>query len=361
MRIVVIGAGAIGGFVGGKLAAVGQEVTLVDRPHLAEVVQEKGLRVVEPGYEITVRPAVTTELAQAFAGSTPADLVLLCVKTFDTQAAVDSLRPFASQFRFILTLQNGLGNEEILAQAFAADKVISGTITHPVVVPEPGVVRSEKAKGGIGLAPVGKQDITSWVELFNTTGIVTRGYDDYRALKWSKLLLNIIGNASSAILGMNTARVFNDRKLVALEVAQLREAVAVMDALKVTPVALPGYPVPLLMMALRYLPTFALGYIMRPLVVSGRAEKLPSLLIELNRNSGKSEVDELNGAVMRVGQSLNVPTPVNFTLTTTLNLLTQMPALREAWKENGERLAIVARAAKVPPLPSAEAMPQDET
>jgi 2-dehydropantoate 2-reductase len=218
-------------------------------------------------------------------------------------------------------------------------------ITHPVAVPEPGVVRSEKKKGGIGLAPVSGQSVDSWVDRLNQTGIVTRAYDDYRAMKWSKLLLNLIGNATSAILNMNTMRVFNDQRLVALEVAQLCEAIAVMRALKIKPVSLPGYPVPLLVMALRFLPTPVVGLAMRPLVVSGRKEKLPSLLIELNRGSGKSEVDELNGAVARVGQSASVQTPVNATLAATLNLITQMPSQREAWKDNVERLVLVARAA----------------
>ena len=150
---------------------------------------------------------------------------MICVKTFDTQAAVDDLRPYGSRFRHILSLQNGLSNEDILSQAFGADKVIAGTITHPVVVPEPGVVRSEKKKGGIGVALVNGQNAESWADTLNKTGIVTRAYADYRAMKWSKLLLNIIGNATSAMLNMNTVRVFADRRLVWLEAEQLREAI----------------------------------------------------------------------------------------------------------------------------------------
>jgi 2-dehydropantoate 2-reductase len=345
MRIVVIGAGAIGGFVGGKLAASGHDVTFVARPQFAEVVQATGLRLVEPGRTATIHPAVVTRPADAFTSSSPVDLVLLCVKTFDTQTAVDELRPFAEKFRTILSLQNGLSAEDILSQAFGA-RVIAGTITHPVVVPEPGVVRSEKKRGGIGVAPVAQQNVASWAELLHKTGITTRAYADYRAMKWSKLLLNIIGNATSAILNMNTVRVFNDQRLVWLEVEQLREAVAVMDALKIRSVSLPGYPVPLLVSALRFLPTALLGPVMRPLVVSGRAEKLPSLLIELNRKRGKSEVDELNGVVARIGQSVGVATPVNATLAATVNLLTRLPAQREAWNENVERLLLVVRAAR---------------
>jgi 2-dehydropantoate 2-reductase len=174
-------------------------------------------------------------------------------------------------------------------------------------------------------------------------------------MRWSKLLLNIIGNATSAILNMNTVRVFNDRRLVWLEVAQLREAIAVMDKLQVQPVSLPGYPVPLLVLALRLVPTPLLGLVMRPLVVKGRAEKLPSLLIELNRGSYLSEVDEINGAVARAGQAAGVPTPVNSILTATLNLLTNNPAMRGAWQGNVERLVLVAKGAQKKPSASQDA------
>jgi len=346
MRIVVIGAGAIGGFVGGKLAASGHDVVLVGRPPLVEAVRARGLRVVEGRGATTAHPTAVTHVAEAFTSSSLTDLVLFCVKTYDTHAAVDELRPFASQFRFILSLQNGISSEDTLAQTFSAQKVIAGTITHPVVAPEPGVARSEKKTGGVGVAPVGGQNVAPWADLFGKTGLVARAYTDHRAMKWSKLLLNLIGNATSAILNMDTVRVFADRRLVWLEVMQLRETMAVMDKFKIRPVSLPGYPVPLLVLALRFLPAALLGFVMRPLVVRGRAEKLPSLLLELNRKSGKSEVDELNGAVARIGASVGVATPVNVTLAATLNLLTQLPAQREAWSENVGRLMLVVRAAR---------------
>ena len=135
------------------------------------------------------------------------------------------------------------------------------------------MVRSEKKRGGIGIAPIISQSVESLAAQLNQAGIVTRSYADYRSMRWSKLLLNIIGNATSAILNMNTVRVFNDRRLVWLEVAQLREAIAVMDKLQVRPVPLPGYPVPLLVLALRLVPTPLLGLVMRPLVVQGPGGK----------------------------------------------------------------------------------------
>ncbi len=346
MKIVVIGAGAIGGYVGGKLALGGHEVRLVDRAALVEAVGAgKGLRIIEPGGEAVANVSATTELAEAF-GSSQVDLVLFTVKGYDSQAAIESLRPYASRFSRILSLQNGVLNEELLAEAFGADKVLAGTITHPVSVPQPGTVRSEKKRGGLVIAPLTPTSIDSLVEMFKEAGLRARGAESAAAVKWSKLLLNIIGNATSAILDMNSVQVFAEPGLVAVEVDALREALAVMRAKRVGVVNLPGYPVVLLALALRFLPVFILRLVLRPLVVKGRAEKLPSLLIEIKRGTGRSEIGDLNGAVARAGQELGVPTPVNEILTTTLSLLVNNPEQCDKWREQTARLVAVVKAAQ---------------
>lgn len=345
MRIVVIGAGAIGGYVGGKLALSGHTVTLVDRAALVEAIQAAGgLRVIEPAGEALAAVHATTDLAEAFGGTV--DLVLFTVKGYDTEAAIQDLRPYANKFSRLLSLQNGVSNEALLAEAFGADKVLAGTITHPVSVPQPGVVRSEKKRGGIAVAPLTPQSIDSLVEAFRESGIYTRAAQDAPSVKWSKLLLNIIGNASSAIVDMNSKRVFANAAIVSVEVAALREALAVMKAKNIGVVDLPGYPVRLLALALRFLPMVILRPVLHQLVIRGRAEKLPSLLIEMKRATGKSEIQDLNGAVLSAGQKVGVPTPVNEILTTTLSLLVNNPDQRERWREQPERLAAVIRRAQ---------------
>jgi 2-dehydropantoate 2-reductase len=346
MRVTVIGAGAIGGYVGGKLALSGHQVTLVDRPVVVEAIKaNEGLRVIEPDGQNLARVQATTDLDEAFAAES--ELVLFSVKSYDTPAAIQDLQPYAGRLVRLLSLQNGVSNEALLADAFGADKVLAGIITHPVSVPQVDTRRSEKKQGGVAIAPlVPSHDVNSLVETFRATGLRTRACADARALKWSKLLLNLIGNATSAILDMNTRQVFDDPELVAVEIAALRETLAVMKAQEIKTVDLPGYPVRLLAIALRALPVFVLRAIMRPLVTRGRAEKLPSLLIELRRESGQSEIDELNGAVTRSGKQAGVPTPVNDILSTTLSLLVHNPDQRERWREQPGRLVAVIKAAR---------------
>ncbi len=321
LRIVVVGAGAIGGWVGGRLALAGQRVTLVGRPRLADAVAAGGLRLRSPDGETAVHDLhVVTSVAGA-ASCGPFDLAVLGVKTYDTAAALAEMHATDLGCPVILSLQNGVRSEELLAAAFGPERVVAGTILNPISVAQAGVVVLEKWKGGIGLAPVAPgASVGRWAGVFNAV-LPTRLYTDYRAMKWSKLLLNLIGNASAAILDMNSAEVYADRRLLRLEIEMLRETVQVMQRLKVKPVALPGYPTPLLAWGVRWAPWFVVGPVLRRMVSGGRGEKPPSLLMALRQEQGRSEVGELNGAVISSGEQVGVSTPVNRALTETLTRL----------------------------------------
>ena len=328
MNTVVIGAGAVGGWVGGRLAWSGHTVTLVGRQRLADAVNEGGLRLLlpedAPEPSVTVRDIhVVTSIAHAAANG-PYDLAIFAVKTFDTDAAISEMLATDLGRPTIISLQNGVRSEEELTSAFGSERVIAGTELNPISQPDAGTILLEKWRGGIGLASVASGDpVDRWVRIFDENVLPTRAYADYRALKWSKLLLNLIGNASAAILDMSTTEIYADPRLFGLEIEMLREAVAVMGGLGLKPVQLPGYPVPLLAQAVRWAPAIVLKPIMRKLVSGGRGEKPPSLLYELQRGRQRSEVSDLNGAVVRAGEQVGVPTPVNRTLTETLNRLVE--------------------------------------
>jgi 2-dehydropantoate 2-reductase len=235
------------------------------------------------------------------------------VKAYDTAEAATQVEPLARRGIPILVLQNGVGGEEAVALSEAA--VLSSVITLSVEVLEPGLVRLATTRGGIGLAPTAPgQSVAELDEVFGEAGFRTCVYRDYQAMKWSKLLLNIIANASPAILDMLPDEVLANGRLFALEQAAFREAVAVMRALGLRPVRLSGYPVPLFAWAICSLPAWLLRPIFRRVVVPGRGGKMPSLHMDLSRGKGKSEVEYLNGAVVRYAQELGLDAPVNRTL-----------------------------------------------
>ncbi len=339
MNILIIGAGAIGGYLGGKLAAR-HSVTIYDRARLVDTVRARGLHILEPeGEHVVANLNAFTSLSDVFAHTPRFDLALCCVKAYDTAEAVEPLRPYADRIAVWLTPQNGVANEELLGQLFGREKIIAGTVLNPISIPEIGTVRLEKRKGGLGLAPIDPACPSGPViDAIASIGLPLRVYADYRAMKWSKLLLNLLGNATSAILDMNTLEAFADRRVFALEVAALRETITVMDALQIKAVDLPGYPVTLLVFALRYLPLAVLQPILRRMARSGRGEKLPSLLIDLNAGRPKSEIDALNGAVSAASQSIGLKTPVNDVLTATVRDLVAGSIERAAWRQQVDRL-----------------------
>ena len=338
MRIVVVGAGAIGCLIGGRLAAAGHQVTLVARPRVVEAISGGGLRINLAGVTTFVRhiDAVSSTF-EAFLEFGPFDLALFTMKSYDTSAAIQQLQEIGEALPPVLSLQNGVGNEEQLSEAFGAERVLAGVITIPASMPVPGVVRA--GRGGIGLASVSPQHAPdSTAHAFRAAGFRTRVYADWRALKWSKLLLNLIGNATSAILDWPPERVFADPHLFDVERRAWHEALIVMQALGLHPVALPGYPLPWLVRLMRWLPRGLLQPMLRHMVARGRGGKMPSLHIDLERGRSRSEVMVLNGAVARVGEELGIPVPVNAALTRILLGLASGELEREAFRHAPERL-----------------------
>jgi 2-dehydropantoate 2-reductase len=337
MNILIIGAGAIGGFIGGQLAAQ-HNVTLFDRAPLVDTVRARGLRIVEPkSQHIVTNLAAFTSLEDIFTQTPHFDLAIVCVKAFDTAAAIQTLRPYAERIDRFLTPQNGVSNEDLLAAAFGRSKIISGTVLNPITVPEMGVVRLEKAGRGIGLAPV-EGSIGAYVNVIRATQMPVHIYADYRAMKWSKLILNLIGNATSAILDMPTRETFADKRVFKVEVAMLREALAVMRARAIGTVNLPGSPVRLLAFGVHFAPIFLLQLILQPMVAGGRGDKPPSLLVDIRSGKAQSEIDELNGAIVRAGKSIGLKTPVNAALLGILHDLLEGKADRAEWRRSVDRL-----------------------
>jgi 2-dehydropantoate 2-reductase len=322
LKILVMGAGAIGCFIGGSLAGGGHQVTLVGRPRLMEQIAAAGLVIQWPDQPAqTVFPKTTTGVETTGGGY---DFILLTVKSPDTASAAQQLVTggVLSDQSWLVSFQNGIGNEEQLVEIFSSRPVIAGTLTIPIQSPEPGLIRVSKAKGGIGIAPLtNSQPVRRLAEALHEAGLTTQTYSDYRAMKWSKLMLNIVTNASCAILNQPPLDIIARPELFDLEIAALRECGQVMAAQGIRAVRLPGYPVDWLarLTAAEWLPATLKRAILRPFMASGRGSKMPSLQIDLAAGRSTSEINALNGAIVQAGQRCGVATPVNQTLTKILS------------------------------------------
>lgn len=312
MAIVVFGAGAIGLLIAGRLAQAGQRTILLARPTVAAAIEQQRLRISAEGQVQAVDGLVTiTSPTALLPADQPPTLAILCVKGYDTVGALPDLA--ALQPLYVMTLQNGIGNEEVLAERFGAGRVLSGAITTSVEIEAPGRIAVAKA-GGIGIAPVAPGAQAAAIQaatVLRAAGFSVTETGDYRALKWSKALLNMLGNATAAILDMSVAEVYANRQLLAIERRAFREALAVMDCLGIEPLNLPRYPAALLATAMRTIPAPLLNPILRRVVAGGRGRKPPSLQLDLVRGNPRSEGEFLYGAVARAATQAGTSAPTN--------------------------------------------------
>jgi len=347
MKFLVYGCGAIGGYVGGSLALMGHAVTFIARPAQAEAIHARGLTVRHKlESRVTSQVSAVTSPAEAFSTNNTYDCIIIALKSFDTDNAIADLRAARGQAAHgqarglplltILCLQNGVDNEPKFAAAFGEGKVIAGTVLTAVGVPAPGEIAVEKSRG-IGLFG-GHPLSAALASAFESAGIVTRLYANAYALKWTKLLTNLMANATSAICDMTTEAVLDHPGLYRIEIGALREALAVMDAKGIPVVPLPRTPTVALAFALRYLPPSWYQPIFRRAIAGGRGEKMPSLHLDLRAGKRRSEVSYLNGAVARHAAQVGLGAPINRALTETLEAILEGKVAWEEYQGRPERL-----------------------
>lgn len=336
MSFLCFGVGAIGAYIGGSLAAKGHHIVFVERPEVADQVRRQGIIISNRDNILKVEsPLMVATVAEALRNG-PFDAAILAVKSFDTPVVLEMLRPYTSNLPPIVSFQNGVENEPLLARIMGTNRVIPGTVTTAVGRNGPGDVVVERLRG-IGIAvnnPTGARLKT----VLDQAGLRARGYTNPAAMKWSKMLTNLIANASSAILNMTPEAIFNHPGLYQIEVRQMLETLQVMQAMNIPVVDLPATPVRLLAWVVTNLPRSLSQILVKQSVGKGRGAKMPSFHIDLYSGRGKSEVDYLNGAVARAGKQQHILTPVNQTLNEILMKMARDEIRREEYAGQADKL-----------------------
>ena len=307
MNVYVVGAGAVGRYLGELLRGTGNDVTYAPRD----------LAAVEP-----------------FA----ADLAIVAVKAYDTDGAIETLRRALGEApsAAIVTPQNGVGNEEKLAAAFGADAVVACALTVPVETDRDGKPLAANG-GGIAFAPVGANAHNWLLATFGATGLPVTAAADYRSLKWSKLALNIVANASCAILNVLPERLVHSGDAFGLELRGIREVRTLMRALGIAAIDLPRYPVRALQGAAT-LPLPLARAILANRIAGARGRKPPSLLLDLRAMKNRTEDEYLNGAVASAAREAGVKAPVNTVFARIVSDIAHMPQLWAKYRERPDAL-----------------------
>jgi 2-dehydropantoate 2-reductase len=343
MEILVYGAGAIGGYLGGMLALAGRRVTLVDRPETIAAIHAEGLLITEGGKTRRAPVRAVDSLTTAFEAS-GFDLILIGMKSYDVAWAVEQLATVCPDPAQIMGIQNGIGVEEIIAARFGPGRTLAGTVTIPISRAGLTHLLVERERRGLGIAPLeAGRVVDEWVELFREAGLNAGALPDYRSMKWSKAFLNVMGNATSAILNRPPAVLYRIGEMFDLEMRMLREMLAVMKRLGLSVINLPGASARPLARSLAHAPQFLLRLVFNQVIIHGRGDKMPSFHIDLAGGKGRSEVTFHNGAIAAAGRSVEVATPVNHALNDVLLLLARGEIDRSTYDGRPDRLLETVR------------------
>ncbi len=290
MKIVIVGPGAIGCLFGAFLSKSKEEIWLLDKnKERAAKINENGISLegVSGSWQAKVK---TTANPQDIGTS---DLILICVKSFNTKEAVEEIAPLLNRTTKILTLQNGIGNIEVIAELTAEERVIGGVTNEAATLTDIGKIhhagRGQTIIGMIdGKTPVEMRGIR---EVFNKVGFDTKMSRDIKSLIWSKLIINVGINALTAITHLPNGKLteFEGTKRILRDAVTEAARIAKRKRIKLI------YDDPLAKVEA---------------VCEGTSANLSSMLQDVLRNK-RTEIHFINGVIVRFGQELGIDVPAN--------------------------------------------------
>ena len=305
MRIAVVGPGAIGCLFAGMLAKSGQDVWLLDKTgqKRTEKIASEGIRIEGLSGKHKVKVNIT---------SRPEDInkpqfILICVKSYDTETAVKRIKSFLSDDSYVVTLQNGLGNVDTIAEVAGENNLIAGVTSQASTLLSEGCVRHlGKGETIIGRWQVsGKKQARQWkiprrsieelADVFKNAGFPTKVSDKMKDVIWSKLIINAGVNALAAVTRLTNGR------LLEYEGSRHILKQAVLEASKV---------------ARRKKISFDYSDPLKKTesICSATSENISSMLQDILKKQ-KTEIDYINGAIAREAEALEIKAPVNNVLT----------------------------------------------
>ena len=293
MKIAVMGAGAIGGYFGGRLAQAGFDVSFIARgAHLAAI-RENGLKVLSPLGNFTIHPATVTD-DPAEVG--PVDVILFMVKNYDTLQAAEQIRPLVGSDTAIIPFQNGVEARAMLSNVLGARHVLGGVAFIPASIQEPGVIKHNAELAKLVFGEFDKQITTrvvAFLDALEKAGVTGEIPADISMVLWSKLMFLTSMSAINCITRQPVGLVQSDEETIALYMDAMREVAAVAAAHGVS------------------LGEEAIANNMA-LAQSFPPNNKTSMFQDLEADR-RLEIDYLSGAVVRLGREKGIETPIHRT------------------------------------------------
>jgi len=299
MKTVIIGAGAMGSLFGGLLTEAGADVWLLDiwQEHV-DTLQRDGLSIEREGQTRRIPINAAIDLPK----DTKADLVIIFVKSMHTRIAADTAAAILADHGVVLTLQNGMGNAEILTEIVGAQHVLAGTTAHGATLLSPGCIR-HAGVGATNIGMWGEGDPHSGgrvADFFSRANIPTDLEPDIRPVIWNKLLVNIGINAITALTSIKNGQILDLPQTRALSAAAITEAAALARAQSIQ---------------------IADDIVERTAAIARSTASNRSSMGQDIDARRPTEINAINGFVVREAERLGIDVPVNRVLTTLIETL----------------------------------------
>jgi len=291
MRIAIMGAGGIGGFYGGRLAQAGHEVAFIARGAHLRAIQAAGLKLAGPQDTAVVAGVQATDDPAQLAA---VDVVLFCVKLFDTESAAHAIAPLLSKGGVCITLQNGVDGQHRIGAIIGGERVMGGLAFVSAQVESPGVIRYASKAPSIRFGETDGRTTERAVRFRDAcagAGINAEIVADIRAAQWHKFVGLTVNSALTSLARKPAGVVYHDPDILALARAMFAESAAVARAMDIT---LPEDIVEWQVNNHRQFPP----------------EMYASMYHDLARGK-RLELDSLSGLIVRKGRELGVPTPLH--------------------------------------------------
>ncbi len=293
MKTAIVGPGAIGCLLAAYLSKTKEEIWLLDySKDRASLIKEQGIIIEGVSGNWQAKVAVTSDATDI----NTSDLVIICVKSYDTKRAVQMIKPLLGENTTVLTLQNGIGNVEIIAEEIGQDRVIAGVTNHGATLIKAGHIRH----AGSGETIIGRLDgkipaqLRSIREILNRVGLETKISRDIKGLLWSKLIINVGINALSAVTRLPNGELVKSEACRQILKEAVSEAVRVAKKKRIKLI----YDDPIAKVES---------------VCEATSGNVSSMLQDI-LNKKKTEIDFINGVIVRQAQGLGVAAVVNSVL-----------------------------------------------
>lgn len=299
-QILIVGAGSVGGFFGARLAKTNPDVSFLLRPKTLAAVKRNGLTIRSVDGTFTVKPQAAADVREL----PRPDLIVLGVKVYDLDEVLNQIEPVLTDKTVILTLQNGIDTEDRLLARLQRDCVIGGVAFIYSKIAEPGVIDHYK-KGAVAIGEFmgyESERLLQIRDIFASANIPCHLSKDIRRSKWEKMCWNCVFNPITVLIDDHVAKALDHPEMTGVIRQIVGEVTAISAAMKV--------PLPLDMPE-------------RVVKATQEIRDIHTSMYDDWKAGRRTEIDSLNGFIVRKGRELGIPTPVNEALTAMIKTITE--------------------------------------